>query len=219
MWDRANIAKNVIFKAGHAHQLISLSYFWSLSITRLKIPYLNLHLFHLLLEGLMNVQNVHATFHLLLPCQNANQCVPTQNLPAEESSWRNMMTFETRKTCEEDCFTKYTKTTGHPMSARWCKNCTTETLGNVNSEEQEAEVATIAWEAESDDLMQTAAQPQARHGHRLSWIQPAEYHKLPKAGNTRKIVKKQTNKRKTGFCIYTTQEKHLFALLKWPNSV
>lgn len=166
------------FKAGHWHQLISLSYFWSLSITRLQIPYLNLHLFHLLLEGLMNVQNVHATFHLLLPFQNANQCVPMQIFQQKKAvgeifPWMShIMTFETRKTCEEDCFTKYTKITGHPMSARWCKNCTIQTLGNVCSDEQEAEVATIAWEAESDDLMQTATQPphqpQARHSHRLS---------------------------------------------------
>lgn len=111
----------------------------------------------------------------------------------------HIMTFEAKKTCEEDCFTKHTKITAYLTSSRWCKNCTIRTLSNVCSDnqgspsqrQQEAEVARIAWEAESGDLMQSAtttSQPQARNSPQVSI-------------NTHYI------------------RKALFSLLKWPYSV
>lgn len=126
MWDCANIDKNGIFKAGHSHQTHFIVLFLKFKHDQIEKFLISIFISSICYwRGLTNVQNVHATFfHLLLPFQNANQRVPMQifqqkNAVGEIFPWMShIMTFETRKAREEDCFAKHTKITGHPMSAR-----------------------------------------------------------------------------------------------------
>lgn len=72
----------------------------------------------------MNVQNAHATCHLLSLLQHDNQCGPTQSFQWKKAAreifpWMShIMTFEAKKTCEAACFTKHIKITACLTSSR-----------------------------------------------------------------------------------------------------
>lgn len=125
MWPRADVVKNGISRLGTRINCLSSSptYFWSLSVTRLKFPYL--HVFQLLLNSsCMRRRHISSAVSV----RQANQCVPMQifQKTEKEKAWRAFPSeWASLWHYEGGCSTKHTKIAAYLASRSWCKNGTT----------------------------------------------------------------------------------------------